>query len=85
MNVPNAEYWRRPENFGRACEKLMNWGYSFTLLLLAFFGGMVWVTVSSNKVNPPHLIGTSFAFLMAAFFVGLSFQVLALMKSFKSP
>ncbi len=55
LNVPNATYWRKTENYKRACEFLLVssfWFGSAFLLWQAFFSRTI---VEANLTTPPHL------------------------------
>jgi len=55
LNVPNPEYWRKPENYRKACDFLLvsSWWFGSAFLLWqTAFSRMI---VAANQVSPPHL------------------------------
>ena len=55
VNLPNASYWRRPENFPQACAVMRNWSLwlaSGTILWMTFLNYQL---VRANLSSPPRL------------------------------
>ncbi len=75
LNVPHADYWRRPENHPRACRFLFEhafWIAAFTLLWLL---GLHRQIAAANRLPIPHLDGKNMTVLGIAYGVGLALWI----------
>ncbi len=84
LNVPNASYWRSPENFSRAKEIIRTWTVWFAALMILFFAGLSRTLVEANKVSPAHLSESSLGWLTGSFVLCLFGLLYALNRSFKN-
>lgn len=78
MNLPRADYWRRPENYPQACRITRHWARWFAT------GQLVWAILMdrqlmlANQVRPPRLDSEAVWMLTAAF-VGFTLLSIGLM------
>ncbi len=67
VNMPRANFWRRPENFRQACEMMLDWGINFATSLLLFVDGLTYLTMVANRSVPPALDSGSMGLLVGVF------------------
>lgn len=78
MNLPKADYWRRPENYPEACRISREWARWFSA------GQLVWATlmdrqlILANQVRPPRL-DSGAVWTLSAAFVGFTLLSIGLM------
>jgi uncharacterized membrane protein len=75
INVPNADYWRRPENFKLACQYLRDWSRWFAAALIiwgTFFDQQLFL---ANQRQPPHLDTQAMSILITAVILGMSLLI----------
>jgi uncharacterized membrane protein len=82
INLPNANYWRRPENFKLACQRLRDWSRWFASALILW--GIVFdrQLFLANQLQPPHLDPQAMTLLIAVAIIGLSLLIAALIIRF---
>ncbi|HZZ56952.1 MAG TPA: DUF1648 domain-containing protein [Opitutaceae bacterium] len=73
LNVPNAEHWRKPENFSTACAYARAVGVWLAAAITAWWAQFIGTTIAANLTQPPHLdaglVWVSSAVLLAIIFV----------------
>lgn len=82
LNLPNAKYWREPENYKKACAILFSWSQWFAcgiLIWQIFFFKMI---VNANQVFPPLLDNQRATLLTIALLVFSLVWVIALCLRF---
>lgn len=71
INVPNADYWRQPENFKLACHHLREWSRWFAAAWIiwgALFDRQLFL---ANQRQPPQLDSHAMSILLAVAILGL--------------
>jgi hypothetical protein len=79
IKLPNADYWRRPENFKLACQHLRDWSRWFASALIlwgTFFDRQLFW---ANQHQPPYLDPQAMIILIAAAIIGTSLLIAALL------
>lgn len=82
VNVPKAEYWRRPENYPRTCRWLSGWGRWFAAAHLAWACGMDRQLFLANLRQPARLDSDATLALIAAAILGTAVMTGLLMLRF---
>lgn len=82
LNVPNAAFWRRPENHRRACDRLLTATLWFGSGLLLWMAVVLRLVVAANQTSPPHLNGSHLMIATAVFLAFTLVWVAALLWSF---
>ena len=67
MNLPNKDYWRRPENYPAACAFMRVWLRWLAAVMLVWGTLMDWQLVLANQVVPPRLDSTAVWVLTGGF------------------
>ena len=83
IKLPNADFWRRPENFQLACQHLRDWSRWFASALILwgiFFDRQLFL---ANQHQPPHLDPHAMNLLIAAAIIGTSLLITALLLRFR--
>lgn len=83
VQLPNADYWRHPENFPRACQHLRDWSRWFASALILWGIFLDRQLFLANQHQPPHLDPQAMILLIAAAIIGLSFMIAALLLRFR--
>lgn len=82
IKLPNANYWRRPENFKLACQHLRDWSRWFASGLIlwgTFFDRQLFL---ANQQQPPYLDPQAMIILIAAAVIGTSLLITVLLMRF---
>jgi hypothetical protein len=70
LNTPYPEYWRKPENFRRACDVMFRSSLWFNAAYVVWTTGTLCLIAAANDVKPPRLdiglLWTLVAFLFLA-------------------
>lgn len=82
LNVPNAAFWRRPENHRRACDHLFTTTLWFGSGLLLWLAAVLRLVVAANQTSPPHLNGSHLMIATAAFLAFTLAWMAALLRIF---
>jgi uncharacterized membrane protein len=75
IKLPNADYWRQPENFKLACQRLRDWSRWFAATLIIwgiFFDRQLFL---ANQHQPPYLDPYAMTLLIAAAIIGMTLQI----------
>ncbi len=75
IKLPNADYWRQPENFKLACQRLRDWSRWFAATLIIwgiFFDRQLFL---ANQHQPPYLDPYAMTHLIAAAIIGMTLQI----------
>ena len=85
LNVPSPDYWRSPEHYREACDKILGhafWFGALSALWIAFLNSFV---VKANHHSPPVLDSRAMAVLTFAFLAGTLIWGLSLARHFRNP
>lgn len=85
INIPNRDYWLAPERRETTLTTLSVYGLWQGCLLTILLGGVHWLVIRANSVNPPTLENAPFIALLAAFSVSLMVWLLMLLRQFRKP
>lgn len=82
LNVPHPEYWRAPQNYGKACDFLFRsslWFGSAFLLWQAAFSHLI---ATANLSTPPKLDGSQVALVTAFLLIATAAWIVTLLWFF---
>jgi len=85
INIPHREYWLAPERRAAMIEQLSNHMRFFGVMLAAFLCYVHWRVVLANRLTPPMLDNTKFAYGLATFMAALVTWIVVLRRSFRPP
>ena len=85
INIPHREYWLAPERRSESVGRLRRHMRLFGVMLAAFLCYVHWRVVQANKLTPPALDNTKFAYGLAIFMVALTAWIVVLRRSFRPP
>ena len=85
INIPHREYWLAPERRSESVGRLRNHMRLFGLMLAVFLCYVHWRVVQANKLTPPALDSTKFAYGLAIFMVALTIWIVVLRRAFRPP
>jgi len=83
LNVPNAAYWRTPEKYPEACDKLLRWSLWFGSLSLIWTALLNYLVIDANRSVPPHLAPAPFLALVGIYIATLGILIAVLIFSFR--
>jgi len=83
LNVPDAAYWRSPENYRRACGMIRVWSIWFGVVCLVWTACLNALTVQANLASPPHLATARLLAVTAAYLLALLVLIVGLVVAFK--
>lgn len=78
LNVPNADYWRKPENFPTACLIMERWMERMCQWLIVFLGSMNGLIAFANRGSQVQLPMIPFFVLLGVFLLGVIKLVISL-------
>jgi uncharacterized membrane protein len=85
VNIPHRDYWLAPEHRAETAQRLRGHMRFFGVLLSLFLCSVHWRVVQANKLAPPALDNTRFAYGLALFMVALVCWVVVLRRAFRRP
>ena len=85
MNLPNRDYWHKPENFPEACDRLLGLSLWLGTLLVLWVGLLNYQIVEANRLKPSRLDTSSFMFAMGTFVIMLAAWMIFMWKEFRLP
>jgi Protein of unknown function (DUF1648) len=85
INIPHREYWLAPERRTETVERLRTHMRLFGLMLAGFLCYVHWRVVQANRLTPPALDSTKFAYGLALFMVALTAWIVVLRRAFRPP
>lgn len=75
LNVPNHEYWRKPENHRRACGYIFSYSLWFSSIYLLWQTYVLHLIAEANRLSPPQLdggkMGMAVGLLLGATLIGV--------------
>jgi len=83
LNVPNAAYWRTPEKYPEACDKVFCWSLWLGTLSLIWTALLNYLVIEANRSVPPHLAPEPFLALVGIYVAALGILIVVLIFSFK--
>ncbi len=85
FNLPNAEFWRKPENFPTACKIAKDWGNGFAAMMV-LWGAVLHVEILlANREVPPFFPPSSAMRLVLFYLAGLFLTLSILIHAFRIP
>ncbi len=85
INVPNRAYWLAPPRRAAVLDFLTSQGYWIASIMIAFLGGLHWLTVEANLMTPPRLSGDGILVLTVVFLASLGAWIGVLFARFRLP
>ena len=85
VNMPNKEYWQKPENFPLACNVLTRHGLWLSCMLMLWMILLNYQVAEANRAMPPHLDTSGFVVAMATFAVLLIVWFVSIWRQFRVP
>lgn len=82
LNVPNAVYWRKPENYQRACGIVLDWSVWLSALTLLWLVTLHYQVVQANQLPSPSLDSNAAFWSMIVYLVLLGILIVALLWTF---
>jgi uncharacterized membrane protein len=70
LNVPNSDYWRKPENYSLACDIILRFSIWLGVAEIVFMGFLNYLVLQANLVRPPGLSSEK-AWILTSIFVCL--------------
>jgi hypothetical protein len=83
INIPNRDYWLAPERRVATLAALDGCALWLGCLLTALAGGVHWLVIRANAVEPPRLENGLFVTLLGAFVAGLVCWIIVLLRRFR--
>ncbi|MEO6847888.1 MAG: DUF1648 domain-containing protein [Chthoniobacterales bacterium] len=84
INVPNANYWRMPENFIRGLNFLFFYSFWLCVLDAIFTIGIFLLMVDANRNLPVVINGKAMFLLLGAFLLGILIWIIRLILYFRN-
>jgi uncharacterized membrane protein len=85
INIPHRDYWLTPERRAETEQRLQLHMRFFGVMLAAFLCQVHWRVVQANRLTPPMLDNTKFAYGLAVFMVALVCWIVVLRRTFRPP
>ena len=85
INIPHREYWLAPERRADTVGLLQRHMRFFGVLLAVFLCYVHWQVVQANRLSPPALDNTRFAYGLAFFMVAFISWIVVLRRNFRPP
>ncbi|MDF1656054.1 MAG: hypothetical protein P1U58_00500 [Verrucomicrobiales bacterium] len=82
LNSPHPEYWRKPENFRRACDFMFRTSFWFSAAFLVWTTGLLCLVVAANLERPPRLNGVGLIALTVLLIVASTVWTMFLLRYF---
>ena len=82
LNVPNAEYWRTPQNYRMACDYLFYSSLWFGCAFVLWQAALFHMIVAANLVTPPHLNSTEIILLASLLLIFTGAWITTLLRHF---
>ena len=83
INIPNRDYWLAPERRVATLAALDACALWLGCLLIALAGGVHWLIIRANTVDPPRLDNGLFVTLLGAFVACLACWIFVLLRRFR--
>lgn len=85
VNLPNKDYWFRPENEAAARDKISRAMMEMGILQFLFFGSIGYMTMQANLHPPVRLDGSAMKTLLILFFGCILLWTVRLILAFRKP
>ncbi len=84
VNLPNRDYWLEPERRSATNAAVATHAWWLACLEIVFVGGMHFLLVQANRVQPPHVSNGGIAAVAGIFLIGVAFWIVALYRRFRT-
>ncbi len=85
INLPNKDYWLRPENKARTTDMFSSFMYEFGAAFFLFFFVAQLLTIRANLSQPVRLDERLFLFALVLFLLYTVYWCIKLFKAFRLP
>ena len=85
LNVPNATYWRAPENYRRACDIFLGWALEMGVAVMAWMALIQDQIMRANRLPQPRIDTTTAAVLTGAFLLAVLLLGVRLVLQYRRP